>query len=314
MKKIIYLSCFLGLVCAVAGGALTIVNNATAPIIEAMALESEKANLELIYPGANFSEVENTDETGLIKGIYQAEGLGYIYKVENYGYASTPFTFLIAFNNDGTVAGYQVLSSSETSGVGSRCFEEDYSNQVKALTSADAFPLLSGATLTSTGVTNGIDAAKAHFNNLQGIEYDPNAKAEAPALATGNPVSLSDDLSSFDAKIDNETADGNLVTYTIRVKGYGLIDPEGHAGESGHEYARNYYDVTVDKDTMSITSVKMTSFGDTEGIGDKVNNEEYLALFEGATLDSEIDTVTGATWTSKSVHAACKAALEAANQ
>ena len=161
MKKIIYLSCFLGLVCAVAGGALTIVNNATAPIIEAMALESEKANLELIYPGANFSEVENTDETGLIKGIYQAEGLGYIYKVENYGYASTPFTFLIAFNNDGTVAGYQVLSSSETSGFGSRCFEEDYSNQVKALTSADAFPLLSGATLTSTGVTNGIDAAKA---------------------------------------------------------------------------------------------------------------------------------------------------------
>ena len=88
--------------------------------------------------------------------------------LKNYGYASTPFTFLIAFNNDGTVAGYQVLSSSETSGFGSRCFEEDYSNQVKALTSADAFPLLSGATLTSTGVTNGIDAAKAHFNNLQG--------------------------------------------------------------------------------------------------------------------------------------------------
>ena len=42
------------------------------------------------------------------------------------------------------------------------------------------FGLLSGATLTSTAVQKGIDAAKAIFNNMQGISYDPNAAPAAP--------------------------------------------------------------------------------------------------------------------------------------
>lgn len=213
---------------------------------------------------------------------------------------------IIATDDNGIITKVVAEGKDETETIGGAAidkFNAEYFNSLQGVALAeadfDALDSVSGATITSTAIKNALKNARGE---------------EVSNLALGSAYAINDDYSSFNAKIDNETADGNLVTYTIRVKGYGLIDPEGHAGESGHEYARNYYDVTVDKDTMSITSVKMTSFGDTEGIGDKVNNEEYLALFEGATLDSEIDTISGATWTSKSVHAACKAALEAANQ
>ncbi|MDY5251707.1 MAG: FMN-binding protein [Erysipelotrichaceae bacterium] len=310
MKKIAYLTCFLAIVCAVAGGALTMVNNMTAPIIDSMAIEAEKANLELIYPGAEFAEVENTDDTGLILGIYEASGKGYVYKLQNTGYASTPYQFLIAFNMDGTVGGYKMLSSNETSGFGARAWEADYTNSILALTSSDAFPLLSGATVTTTGVVEAIDAAKAHFNGLQGIEYDENAVAEAPALATGNPVALNSDLSAYNATIENEAADGDMVTYTVKVGGYGLVAPEASA--SGHEYQENIFEIVVNKADGTIDSMSMTQFGDTQGIGDKADTAEYYDLFKGATIDSSVDTVTSATYTSTSAIAAAQAALNAA--
>ena len=133
------------------------------------------------------------------------------------------------------------------------------------------------------------------------------------AISTGKPVALDADFAQFDAQAE-ETADG---VYTVKVKGYGLIDPEGHAGESGHDYARNVYEVTIDKENQKVSSVKLVTFGDTEGIGDSGASEEYLELFKDlstADLTQEVDTVTAATWTSKSVVAAVQAAINAANE
>ena len=315
MKKILYLACFLAVISAVAGGALSYVDSITAPIIKEMGIAAEKENLELMFPGADFSEIEFTDETGFVKGAYEATGEGYIYKVETNGYSSTPIIFMIAFDNAGNVVGFTPLQQQETNGFGTRVFEEGYTSQVIGKTSADGFPLLSGATVTSSAVVNGINAAKAVYNEMQGITVDPNAPVEPvkPTLSTGKPVALDADFAQFDAQAE-ETADG---VYTVKVKGYGLIDPEGHAGESGHDYARNVYEVTIDKENQKVSSVKLVTFGDTEGIGDSGASEEYLELFKDlstADLTQEVDTVTAATWTSKSVVAAVQAAINAANE
>ncbi|MEG2835132.1 FMN-binding protein [Anaerorhabdus sp.] len=315
MKKILYLACFLAIISAIAGGALSYVNSITAPIIKEMGIAAEKENLEIMFPGAEFTEIEYVDETGLVKGAYEATGKGYIYKVETNGYSSTPIIFMIAFDNDGKVVGFTPLQQQETSGFGSRVFEDGYTSQVIGKTSADGFPLLSGATVTSSAVVNGINAAKSVFNEMMGITADPNAPVEEikPELALGNPVKLSEDFARFDAQVE-ETGDG---VYTVKVKGYGLIDPEGHAGESGTEYARNVFEVTIDKANNKVVSVVNTTFGDTTGFGDKATSEDYLALFtdlDASNLDQDIDTVTGATWTSKSVLAAVQAAINAANQ
>ena len=163
-EGILYKVVLLGVLCAICGVLLAGVNAVTEPIISAAAIANEKANLEKIYPGAAFTAVDYTDDSGMIQGVYSAEGKGMIYKIHGVGYYSDGFTFLLAFNEDGTVGGFQVLEENETSGFGKRCFEPEYVSEVNALTSSDTAPLLSGATLTSSAIQKGYDAAAALFN------------------------------------------------------------------------------------------------------------------------------------------------------
>ena len=166
MKKdsIIYKVVLLGVLCAICGALLAGVNAITAPIIADAAIANEKVNLEKIYPGASFTAVDYSDDSGLILGVYRAEGKGMIYKVKGVGYNADGFTYLLAFNDDGSVGGFQVLEENETAGFGKRCFEDEYVSQINALTSSDTAPLLSGATLTSTAIQKGFDAAKTLFD------------------------------------------------------------------------------------------------------------------------------------------------------
>ncbi len=308
MKKIVYLACFLAIISAVAGGALAYVNSITAPVIEEMSIAAEKENLELIFPGAAFKEVEYKDETGLVKGMYEAEGQGYVFKIETYGYSSTPVLFMIAFDTNGETVGFNVLSHQETNGFGSRVFEEDYTNDVLGRTSADAYPLLSGATVTSTAVVKGIDAAKAIFNEMNGIEASETTTEPAkPELSLGNPVALDSDLERFDAQVEDQ-GDG---IYLVSVKGYGLIEGDPDHGN----YTRNEFEIKIDLETNEVIQVALITMGDTKGIGDKIDDEEYLSLFNGLSaenMSTEVDTISGATWSSKSVVAAVQAALNAA--
>lgn len=162
-ESTLYKVVLLGALCAVCGLLLAGVNAITEPIISEAAIANEKANLEKIYPGASFAAVDYSDDSGMVTGAYSAEGKGMIYKIHAVGYNADGFDFLLAFNEDGSVGGFQVLEENETAGFGKRCFEDDYVSQINALTSSDTAPLLSGATLTSTGIQKGFNAAKALF-------------------------------------------------------------------------------------------------------------------------------------------------------
>ena len=100
-----YKALLLGTLCAVCGLLLSVVNTITAPIIAENALATVKASLEQIYPGANFKDVTadliSQDETGLVDGIYEAEGKGYVFTLHGVGYNSNGFIFMVGFDNDG---------------------------------------------------------------------------------------------------------------------------------------------------------------------------------------------------------------------
>ena len=154
----VYKSCMLGILCAVCGILLSTVNAITAPIIEENALASVKSSLEQIYPGATFTDVTEDKigllelkdgEEKLIDGIYNAEGKGTIFTLHSTGYNADGFTFMIAYNNDGSVAGYSVLEQAETAGKGDKAFKDPYVSDVLKLTSSDTMPLISGATITT---------------------------------------------------------------------------------------------------------------------------------------------------------------------
>lgn len=68
---------------------------------------------------------------------------------------------------------------------------------------------------------------------------------------------------------------------------------------------------TIVKENGAIKSLEFTEFDDTPGIGDAAMHKGFVKSFEGATLDSEIDCVASATYTSKSAIAAARVVLEA---
>ena len=292
MKKTLYLACFLAIVSALAGGLLAAVNEVTAAKINANALAEVMGSLEKVFPGTTYAEVtEYTDESGLVTGVYQAEGQGYMFQVETSGFKDT-IKFVLGIDNDSKIVGYDVISISETSGIGSRVAEDDFRNTVIGKTTGDKVDTLSGATISSTAVVKGLDAAKAVYASLSG-----NA-APAPSTPTAPETTKKPEAPASSATVLDQQEDGSQVTVTVEAKGF---------------QGNNTYTVVIDKDSQEVLSVAMTTFNDTPGVGDVVN-DEYLAGFAGlntADAISAVDVKSGATYTSNSAIDAVKAAWNA---
>ena len=160
----VYKMILLGVLCGVCGLLLAVVNSITEPLIAEGQLAKVKDNLEVIFPGGDFEDVSDTylsqDESGLIDAIYVAKGEGTIFTVHGTGYNSSGLTFMVGFNEDGTIAGFMALEQSETSGIGSEVFADDFASTYVGVGTDDEIPMKSGATLTSTAVKTGIEAAQ----------------------------------------------------------------------------------------------------------------------------------------------------------
>lgn len=282
--KIFKLTVFLAVVSALAGGILSFVNDLTAPLIAKQALAAETASLEVIFPGASFTELSYEDATGSVTGAYAAEGKGYVFKAEVVGYNnSSPISFMLGIDNDGNFVGFEVLSQQETNGLGGKVAEPEFKAGVVGKTVNDSVDMISGATVTSKAVLGGINAIKEVYASVAGVEVSVDEIVEPVKEA----YTLNGDYSANKATI----VASNEGTYTIEATGFAGV---------------NTFEVTVADG--AVVSVTMSSFNDTPGIGDNVN-DAYFATLVGATLDSEVDVVSGATFTSKSALSAVQLAL-----
>lgn len=114
--------------------------------------------------------VEALDDSGNV--------LGYVMQVttsEGYG---GDITFSLGIRLDGTVNGYEILRISETAGLGMKAkdgsFKEQYANKnvdsfVYTKTGASAeneIDAISGATITTNAITNGVNAGIAYFDSI----------------------------------------------------------------------------------------------------------------------------------------------------
>lgn len=166
MKRAIYLACFLAIVSALAGGALTLANDMTIDRIIANKVAVDKANLEVIYPGADFTPVENfTDDSGKIVSIYQAGEQGYVYKLAVDGFGGKgSIEFMIGLGTDGKVSGFTVLSCLDTKDIGTKVQEPDFANKIIGSDIGSKVDTISGSTVSSSAVVGGIDVAAEHFS------------------------------------------------------------------------------------------------------------------------------------------------------
>ena len=192
-KYIIKLTVTLFATCLVVAFCLGLVNGVTLPNITASNLAKTNAALAAVYPEigeANFAstEIEVSDDVAAAAAAYSAtvtnvyaitDGgaeAGYAVKLDVSGSQST-ISMMVGLDTEGAVTGVSVVKSGETSGIGDKVTGNKplpsgvgMLDQFQGKTAADQ-PLkvggnvtaISGATVSSKGITNGVNGALAAF-------------------------------------------------------------------------------------------------------------------------------------------------------
>ena len=165
----------LFLITAIVAMALAAVNSVTAPAIEKLNYEKTQAAIEAVLPGGG-SEVDFTDSTGLVSVVYKGEA-GYAVQVAPAGFDG-PITMMVGIDNEGKVLGISIVSHTETAGLGAvaaaktsagenfRAGFVGQSGSVAVTKDGGAIDSITGATITSRAVCDGVNAALGCIANM----------------------------------------------------------------------------------------------------------------------------------------------------
>ena len=181
------------LITLVAGLALSCVNEITK---EPIAKAEETAKLEAynaVFDGAEFTDIENgeellklsaaTDSVCTVDEVLAAQDaggniIGYVMSVTSpLGYGGDIKMAVGISSESNTITGFSVLSNSETAGLGAKCTEDEFASQFAGKSAAGIeyvkgggaasdtqIDAISGATITTNAVTEGVNCALEFYN------------------------------------------------------------------------------------------------------------------------------------------------------
>ena len=173
---VLRLALTLFLIAAVVGAALAGVNSITKPVIDQLNAEKTQKAIAAVLPGGFDGELTAFDnQDGLVSKVYQGAN-GYAVQVEPMGFDNT-ITMMVGIDNEGRILGMSVISHTETKDLGQvaaannakgEAFRGQYvgkSGELTVIKSGEAADhevnAITGATITSKAVTEGINAALA---------------------------------------------------------------------------------------------------------------------------------------------------------
>lgn len=192
LKDIIVTGLILLLIAGVAGVALGFVNAITkGPIAEQNKIAEDQAKLAAFPEAKQFEPIDPAkwqtllegDEKEIVESVDMArdngDALGYVIKVAPQGYGG-PVETIVGITNDGKLTGINIVNHAETPGLGAKAQEPAWQGQFKDKPAESPLNLvknkkagpneveaLTGATITSTAVTDGVNAAINLYNKLK---------------------------------------------------------------------------------------------------------------------------------------------------
>lgn len=169
VKDIIKLGIVLLLICGISTGLLAYVNFVTAPVIAANSLKAQLVAKQDVMPEAEtFEEIDDNISLGKDEN---GNTVGYAVSVKPFGYGGE-INMMVGVNSDLTISGVKILSLSETPGLGAKAQDDSFLSQFvgknKDLKLKEDVEAISGATITSTAVTNGVKEAILLVENKGG--------------------------------------------------------------------------------------------------------------------------------------------------
>lgn len=183
-KEILRVGFILFIITAVSALLLAYANDITAPIIEQNAKIKTENSMKLLIPEAD--EFEEKGKVYLAKS--DSELIGVCVISEALGYGGT-VQVMVGVNKDGKVAGIDILSHSETPGLGANADKPEFTGQFTGKTGnitvsktggeENEIQAISGATITSNAVTKAVNEALAIAGEALGTSTEVDATSGA---------------------------------------------------------------------------------------------------------------------------------------
>ena len=173
---VVRLAATLLIITAVVAAALAGVNAVTAPVIAQLKADKLQQAINEVLPGGG-EAVEFTDNSGWVSAVYASE-TGYAVEVTPTTGFNGAITMMVGIDTQGNVLGISVVSQTETAGLGAVCAAkteagqtfragfEGLSVQVAVNKDGGEVDAITGATITSRAVCDGVNAALACVANM----------------------------------------------------------------------------------------------------------------------------------------------------
>lgn len=156
---------------------LGLVNYITADRIAEINEQKTKDAMGEVLPADSYEPLDTGGFAGVAaayRAVADGETMGYVIETLPSGFGGS-IDMVVGVGTDGTVTGVSIISMSETAGLGANAAKEQFRSQYvggSGIFAVDKdggdIDSLTGATITSRAVTNGVNTALSFFSSIQG--------------------------------------------------------------------------------------------------------------------------------------------------
>ena len=157
----------LCVICLVTSLLLGLVNSVTEGPIDEINQAKTNAAMNEVLPADKYDEVAYTGSDSQISSVSKAGDAGYVVQLSVSG-SQGMIDMVVGVKADGSVSGVSIVNMKETAGLGTKANEPEFRAQFVGTTGDCAvdkdggtITAITGATVTSRAVTNGVNAAVA---------------------------------------------------------------------------------------------------------------------------------------------------------
>lgn len=177
MKEMFKYGLILMVVCVIAAALLSYTYSKTKPVIDKQVqLAAEKTKKEVLPGVVSFKEMTKNGHTFYLGFDEKGDKIGTVIKVATKGYSGT-IEIMVGVNNGGTVTGVEILTQTETPGLGAKIQDREFTDQFSNKKAPEIvlekdspqgkIDAITAATISSRAVTNEVKKAVELIQKLE---------------------------------------------------------------------------------------------------------------------------------------------------